>query len=965
MSDPKLISPLLDGFALGNPLSSHDGVSCCPAIKENSDKKYIVKIITIPATQTQMDALLLAGAYRDPADAMEYYRVIGEEVMKEAELLTTLSKLDGFLPYEGWQMEPITKRRLGYEVYLVGSYKRSLDKYVRRNPVTHLEAVNLALDMCSALAVCRQAGSLYVDLKPTNIFMSEKKEYRIGDLGFISLDAMSYTVLPDKYRSQYTPPELHDPMTPMNLTVDTYAVGMILYQLYNDGQLPFQEKAPEEPLPTPMNADYELAEIIMKAINPDPKLRWKSPQEMGKALVSYMQRNAVNDVPITPHTPLEVMPEPVVLPQEKQAQEAPSVKAPDDTAAPAEPGHEESVSALSEPVTDAAIVEDETVPSEEDAATLLPHEMSDELSRIIAHADDLLDHEIPEAVLVPEKPAQEDPFDFIAVNPEDVDDSDIPLDPVMEDPVAKPTVKEKVGAKFSSGKTKQVLKKVLSLIAILVILGGIGIGLFWGYENYYLQTIEALTITGDRSQLSVSVETDTDESLLRVICSDNYGNTVTEELVNGSAVFTNLLPDTMYKIEVVIDGFHKLAGETSNVFTTDATTDIVGFTAVTGSEDGSVILSFTPDGDEPAMWTLVYSAEGEEEQRKNFDGHTVNISGLSIGKRYTFTLEAENISLSGETSLDYMASRLILAQNLTVDSSTETEVSVSWNAPGDIVVDSWLVRCYNGNNYDEQFIVTDTEAYFIGMDPTSAYHIEVTAAGMTQSVRSTISSNPISITDLKVDESDPNVLNITWDYTGNEPAGGWLLMYSIDGGEANKSVVKCENASAMIRPKIPDADYQFTIQTADSTTVFGSNHSYSTADSETFSGNDLSADEITGFLVKTPEEEDWLFDDLGSGSVTDSFAIGDPISIVLQASGNFYLPNSNMEVMFVIRDAHDNVVSELVGTTQTTWRNLWFSGDHKYGELDLPKVPGYAGSYSVTVYFDGDFVVTIPFTIAQ
>ena len=70
MSDPKLISPLLDGFALGNPLSSHDGVSCCPAIKENSDKKYIVKIITIPATQTQMDALLLAGAYRDPADAM-------------------------------------------------------------------------------------------------------------------------------------------------------------------------------------------------------------------------------------------------------------------------------------------------------------------------------------------------------------------------------------------------------------------------------------------------------------------------------------------------------------------------------------------------------------------------------------------------------------------------------------------------------------------------------------------------------------------------------------------------------------------------------------------------------------------------------------------------------------------------------------------------------------------------------
>ena len=74
MSEPKLISPLLDGFAMGNPVSGHDGIRCCPAIKENTDKKYIVKIISIPASQAQMDALLLAGAYRDPADAMEYFR---------------------------------------------------------------------------------------------------------------------------------------------------------------------------------------------------------------------------------------------------------------------------------------------------------------------------------------------------------------------------------------------------------------------------------------------------------------------------------------------------------------------------------------------------------------------------------------------------------------------------------------------------------------------------------------------------------------------------------------------------------------------------------------------------------------------------------------------------------------------------------------------------------------------------
>ena len=102
MSEPIRISPLLDGFTLGNPMSDHDGIRCCPAIKENTDKKYIVKVITVPASQSQLDALLLAGAYKDPADAMEYYKSVGDRIMEEASLLAKLSKLDGFLSYDGW-----------------------------------------------------------------------------------------------------------------------------------------------------------------------------------------------------------------------------------------------------------------------------------------------------------------------------------------------------------------------------------------------------------------------------------------------------------------------------------------------------------------------------------------------------------------------------------------------------------------------------------------------------------------------------------------------------------------------------------------------------------------------------------------------------------------------------------------------------------------------------------------------
>lgn len=958
MSDLKLISPLLDGFTMGNPMSEHDGVRCCPAIREHSDKKYIVKIISIPASQVQMDALLLAGAYKDPADAMEYFREVGEGVMQEAQLLKQLSRLEGFLPYEAWQMEPITTRRLGYEVYLISSYKRSLDKYVRRNPVTHLEAMNLGLDLCSALSVCRSAGALYVDLKPSNIFMSEKKDYRISDLGFVELDALKYTSLPNKYRSPYTPPELSDPMATLNLTADTYAVGMILYQLYNDGQLPSRDKAPEEALPPPLNADYELAEIIMKAIHPDPAQRWDDPKDMGHALVDYMQRNTINDVPITPYTPLEVDPEDVVYFQKK-------ADAGDDAGnAPLSADGTAGDAAASEAST-AQAPEDETAPGEADANELLPHEMSDELSKIISKADDLLAHEAPGGVVLPDIPDPPDPFAFVMEDSDEIDDSDVPVDPVMEDPEEPLKKKKKREKKFLSPNGKRRAKKLLTFVIVLLLLAALGCAGFWYYQNFYLQTIDAITIDGDRSQLSILIETQTDNSLLSVTCSDNYGNVMTQQVTNGQAVFTDLLPNTMYTIRLNIEGFHKLVGQTSDIFTTDTTTNIVSFSAVTGSEDGSVMLSFTADGDEPEEWTMVYSADGEEELRQSFNGHSVTISGLSVGKVYTFTLDAgEELSLSGKTALEYMASRLILAQDLTITSNGGSDMTVHWNAPGDIVVDSWNVRCYSENGYEEQLTVTDTEVYFTGIDPTVSYTVEVTASGMTQPARTSITANPINITAFSVDDSEYDALEVTWEHTGSTPSGGWLLMYTIDGSDS-KNVVKCDSASATITPRIPGAKYQFTIQAADATSIFSNVQTYTCSDAESYSGNGLSAEEIEGFLLKTPDNDSWTYDSVGSDVFTDQFASGDSISIVLHGTTNFYVPSDALDVLYVIRDAHGNVLPDWVCQTDDDWYDIWYAGDYHYGELDLPTTPTDAGNYALNIYFNGALVITLDFSITE
>jgi len=1022
LSDPKNISPLLDGFLLGAPISEHHGVVCCPAIKENSNKKCIVKIISVPASQAQFDALMLAGAYKDPGDAMEYFRGNGEDILKEAELLKSLSKIEGFLPYDGWQMEPITRRRLGYEIYLVGSYKRSLEKFMRKNAFTHLEAVNLALDLCAALSVCRQSGYLYTDLKPSNIYVSEKKEYRIGDLGFLNLDALRYASLPERYYSPYTPPELLDPMAPMNLSVDTYAVGMILYQLYNDGHLAFTGLSPAEPLPNPVHADYELSEIIMKAIHPDPEQRWKDPKDLGKAIASYMQRNGVNDIPITPFIPLDVNPDDIVpITTEEQTEKDPSDPVVDmeteEISAPVQevPAQEEAPLSDMSPEPDPDCTPEETadggeIPDSDEASANrkeLPHsvpyeteaseeqpvmmaeepevetiseavasqptveeqtqpelELSEEVSKIISRADEIIAHEIPEETAFPTEPEQQDLFSFAT---EDTDEPDEDLVPESEEEVQVfgSTREEKKRKKnFADQTRKKKWKKFFSGCFTVLLLFCLGAAGFWYFQNVFLQTIDSLTISGTQDQITVLVDTSIEESLLKVHCTDVNGKRKTESVQGGKVIFNGLQPSTEYTLQLDIEGFHKLTGKYTDVFTTEATTQVLTFQAIAGSEDGSVLLDYTVDGDDPDFWYVHYSAEGEEERVETFTGHSATISGLTIGKVYTFTLDGgKNFDLGGETSLQYLASKLILAEDIVVTSSNGSDLTVQWKTPGDVVVENWNVRCYDGYGFEEQVTVTENSVLFAGLDPAVSYSVEITAAGMTQPSKISISADPIHISEFHMDESAQTDMKISWEYTGNKPEGGWVLVYTVDG--SGSQMIPCEKASAEISPLIPGANYTFTLQAADDRSVFNNMIQYHANDSEEFSAYDFNLENVTVNLLKTPEEKNWRFETISADSYTNSFHVGESASIVLSSSKSFYLPGNKIKVLFVFRDSYGNVLPELVTEVSYVWKNIWSAGDTRNGELNIPKLPASSGEYLLELYFDGSAVAQFDVVITE
>ena len=925
-------------------------------MKHNSDNKYIVKIISVPASQSQLDALLLTGAYKDPGEAMDYFSSLAEGIAEETELLSSISTRGGFLPYLGHQIVPMDDNRLGYLVYLVSSYKRSLDKYARRDSAGALDDVlKLGLDMCNALSSCRDSGYIYIALKPTNIFLSEDKEFRVGDLGFVPLEALAHTNLPSKYRSAYCAPEILDPMQPLNETIDTYALGMILYQICNEGKLPTTSDDREDPMPMPTNGSGKLREVIMKAISPNVTERFSDPQSMKEALSDCISDDVkiYNPAPGPVSTSSDTQ---VFSPAAVSNSLAASLS--DTKILPTV--QMQTIDPVS-PLSDTRVVPTDAIRG---AIRINAEHLEDnEPKRTDTLTNDTgivsQQTKVLTAAGIPTAPVE---ADGLEVN--DLSDQAQPPEYCVDDEDDEDDVIHVIPSE-SRRVRKPIGKGWIAWLLALIILGGIGYGSYYYYTNYYIQTIDSMTISGEHDHLTVNVVTQADHSLLTVTCSDTYGNSASKALSNGQAEFSGLLPNSQYKISIGIDGFHQLNGKTSDVFNTETRTEIVSFTGVTGPEDGSAMLTFTVDGPEPEKWILSYCADGEETLTEEFTGHSITIRDLAFPKVYTFTLTpSEDMFVTGQTSMEFNSTALILARHLAITSCYDGEMTVQWEAPTDAIVENWTVRCYSDGGYDQTIVTSECTAMFQGLDPSFVHHVEVTAAGMTQPTRTSITADPITITGLEMDLSDPETLIVSWDYVGDAPDGGWLLMYSLDGTNT-QSVVKCSGPSAKIGPRIHGAEYAFVIQAADSTSIFGDKHIYQCPEPDGYEDHSFDISRTTAYLVVTPEKENWTGGDVKETDYTDTFHIGEKISILLICDNRFYIPSDEISILYVIRNSSGSVVGDLVSQATEDWHDMWVAHNTNCAELDLPTIPTATGDYTLSIYFNSNFVASARFTVTE
>ena len=102
------------------------------------------------------------------------------------------------------------------------------------------EICKMGRDICTALMYCEKKGIIHRDIKPANLFVDKFGNYKVGDFGVSKrMDTVHLArTMTGIGTISYMAPEIFRGCA-YNNTVDIYALGLVLYQLFNNGRMPF------------------------------------------------------------------------------------------------------------------------------------------------------------------------------------------------------------------------------------------------------------------------------------------------------------------------------------------------------------------------------------------------------------------------------------------------------------------------------------------------------------------------------------------------------------------------------------------------------------------------------------------------------------------------------------------------------------------------------------------------------
>lgn len=792
MAEIELNTALLTNMEIVDCLGRRGGTTVYSVKSTKSEQFYVLKHISVPETQRQVDALILTGAAADEEAAQKYYQQVVSDYRDELEQLEALATSPNLACFHSYEITP-KEEGVGFDVYLLAEQRTNLDQYLADTSMTQASAVNLAMDLCNALNDLRQAGLIHRDVKPANIFLSSQGHFMLGDMGIAKIDELKYCSMPESMISPYSAPELFDLMANVNETVDLYAVGLILYRIYNGNHAPFEDektsaKAADkqritgQELPAPMFADYEMAGIIQKACAFQPEERYQTPAEMREAFVDYMMRNQVGDTPIMP---------PIVADEEI--------------------------------LVDAEAVEEEIEPVQ-----LVDTDELDETFKESFSPDNDMLNALIESV-------HRD---------------------IANDYTAEPDSDQEVSEEPAPRKRKSGARWIPTVLAILLVLGLAAAAVWFFFIRKDTITVDRIEIT-DRTtdSITVSLSTDYDPSGFQVVCTDAYGNVSRQDYVAGQPnVFTGLASGAQYSFSVEGKKEENVEGTGPVNASTKSTTNIISF-AVTRQTVNEIELSFIPDGAEPAEWSIAYGANGKDFVVKVFTGHTVVLTGLEPDTEYVMQLQdPDDFQLAGITETTGKTLSTVNVTRMTSELSKSTAL-ITWEFEGEAPA-SWNVTTTGTEGYTDTQTVLEPAVTLENLVAGETYTVIVTCDNMIKGASGSFTPDALALTELTATANDNGGIDVTWSCEAEGKDVEWMVVYTLQGSGGMSMVEQTTEQSVTLTGLIPGSTYTIEIKEATGEQVGGETTKEVTVPvAESFDAYGFTKGYIVMWL--RPDVEDW------------------------------------------------------------------------------------------------------------
>lgn len=282
MEQDRLIGKRIMDFVVTEKIADGDkgAVYKCQQTTGDHTETRALKAFRIP-TKQQYENLMKACA----GDAEQMKTHLGSMLATIEAEIDTLSKLSekGSRYIVRYYDHTVEKAEDGfYDIYIQMEYLQTLDVFVERQRSFSVDAVVLmGLNVLNALRQCHNNGVVHRDIRPDNIFLTGKGEYKIGGFGLAGVVENVWSdATEDHGKGSNDPIWGKDGSGSWTAAEDLYELALILFRLLDHGRGP--QPYADRPQRPELGGEH-IGEVLERAVGP-VKDRFHTAEGLTEAL---------------------------------------------------------------------------------------------------------------------------------------------------------------------------------------------------------------------------------------------------------------------------------------------------------------------------------------------------------------------------------------------------------------------------------------------------------------------------------------------------------------------------------------------------------------------------------------------------------------------------------------------------------------------------------------------------------